>query len=402
MQNGETEAREASSLGALTPVLLAKQFLRRTRWFTDRVTPRRALNGMGAAAAMAGRSEIVPGWPTILKIDISPICNLRCPVCVHANAEELPELAGQEFRGKRMSVEDFSRIVDECRGKVSTFSLYYLGDPYMHPDVDAMCRLAFDAGINVHLSTNFSFKFSDERIASICRSGVTHLSVCVDGFSQETYGQTRVGGKLTYVLSNLERVMAYRNAHRLKYPRVEVQYIKFQHNVHELDEALTYFRRIGVDHVENFWGMVNNYVELEPESFNVHGPKPKKLTSQCPWPFGAMTIRYDGDVIPCCVFRHGAQYEESGDTRTFGNVFRDGVRGIWNSQPYRDARRLALDPTASDRDPKLKEHFCYGCPALYETDQDKNVRMANDHEVERGGSPQVIPAAALIAPRSAR
>lgn len=371
------------------------QFRRRTQWFLDRATPRTLANMAAAGASAVAHRERVPAMPAVLKIDVSPICNLRCPVCVHADPGPLPVLEKQEFAGKRMDLSSFERIVEEARGKVSAFSLYYLGDPFMHPQIDEMCRMAFDAGINVHLSTNFSFKFSDERIAAICESGVTHLTVCVDGFSQDTYGRTRVGGKIAYVLSNLERVLEYRRKHGRAYPKVEVQYIKFQHNLHQVGEALAYFERIGVDHTETFWGMINNYTDLGPEHFEVTASKPKRTVPRCPWPYGAMTIKYNGDVIPCCVYRIGPQYEASGETKAFGNVFDDGgVEAIWNSKAYRDARRLVVDPSAAERDPSLKEHFCYACPALYESTYDKQVKMAPDFAVERGGD-TLIPAASL-------
>jgi MoaA/NifB/PqqE/SkfB family radical SAM enzyme len=366
------------------------QFRRRTQWFVDRTTPRKLAQLAVAGASAVAHRETVHAWPAVLKIDVSPICNLRCPVCVHGEADQLPELESQEFRGKRMELDQFRAIIDECRDKVSAVSLYYLGDPFMHPDIDAMCRVAFDAGINVHLSTNFSFKFSDERIAQICENGVTHLTVCVDGFSQDTYGRTRIGGKLAYVLANLERVLEYRRTHERAYPKVEVQYIKFNHNLHQTDEALAYFERIGVDHVETFWGMVNNYVDLAPEKFTVTAPKPAQRVPRCPWPYGAMTIKYDGDVIPCCVYRAKPQYEKGGDPKALGNVFRDGgVEAVWNSKAYRDARRLVADPSSVERDPSLKEHFCYGCPAIFESTYDAQVKMAPDFDVERGAEPHV-------------
>ena len=75
-------------------------------------------------------------------------------------------------------------------------SMYYLGDPLMHPDLDEMCRITSNGGLNAHISSNFSFSLTDERLRSLVLSGLTHLTVCVDGFSHETYSRTRVGGRL--------------------------------------------------------------------------------------------------------------------------------------------------------------------------------------------------------------
>lgn len=358
-----------------------RQIIRRLHWFLNGLTFRKATNGFSLLIAYAFKRERIRAWPAVLKVDVSPMCNLKCPVCVHAEPEDNPLLQKQVFKGKRMSLEQFQRLVDEARGKVSAFSLYYLGDPYMHPDIDEMCRITRDAGINVHLSTNFSFRFSDERIEKIAHSGVTHLTVCVDGFSQETYGKTRQRGNIEFVLSNLERLSAYKKRHGLDSPRIEVQYIKFNHNVHELSQALAFFSKLGVDHVENYWGMVNNYSDLEPRNYEIFKPLPAKALPRCYWPFATMMIKYNGDVIPCCNFRHAAQYGEGEDAKPLGNVFNEGFLAVWDSPVYRRTRRLCANPGAVLEDDSLKEHFCYGCPALFQTDYDKQVKMAPDYDV---------------------
>jgi MoaA/NifB/PqqE/SkfB family radical SAM enzyme len=353
---------------------------RRRHWFLDNLTPAKVLNYLSLGATYLLKREIVPAWPAVLKVDISPACNLSCPVCVHADPGDDPLLRGQSFKGKRMPMDRYRQLVDEARGKVAAFSLYYLGDPFAHPEVDAMCRVAHEAGINVHLSTNFSFRFSDDRIARIARSGVTHLTVAVDGFSQETYGRTRVGGDLALVLSNLERLCAYKKQHGLRFPRVEVQYIKFNHNLHELPQALAHFERLGLDNVETLWGMVSNYAELEPSRQTTTGPLPETPLPRCYWPFAFMTIKYDGDVIPCCNFRHATQYVPGEDSRALGNVFESGLRAVWDSAAYRETRRMCGNPAAGE-DPALAARFCHGCPQLYQTGEEAQPRFAPAHDV---------------------
>ncbi len=70
-----------------------------------------------------------------------------------------------------------------------------------------MCGIARDANLNVHLSTNFSFRFTDERIRRIVDSGVSHLTVCVDGFFQgkPTSAQESTAGSIK-PCQNLERI----------------------------------------------------------------------------------------------------------------------------------------------------------------------------------------------------
>jgi MoaA/NifB/PqqE/SkfB family radical SAM enzyme len=359
------------------------QFLRRTSWFTDRLTMSKFRNGLSAGLSYLFKRPQSSEFPLALKIDISPVCNLKCPVCIHAAPDGDELLEKQDFAVYRMSVDQFRSIVDQVRGKVSALSLYYLGDPYAHPKVDEMCGIARDANLNVHLSTNFSFRFTDERIRRIVDSGVSHLTVCVDGFSQETYSRTRINGRLDFVLSNLERVCQRRKELNRQFPRVEVQYIKFPHNVHELETALAYFRKIGVDQIEHSWGMVNNYADLEPRNYAIDRPRQPATLPLCHWPYDSMVIKYNGDVIPCCNFRHATQYVAGEDARTFGNVFSSSVQAIWNSDVYATTRRLVVDPKLFDQDKGLESHFCHGCPAVFQTSQEKNIQMAPEFDVSR-------------------
>jgi MoaA/NifB/PqqE/SkfB family radical SAM enzyme len=157
---------------------------RRQGWLLENLTPGKLLNLFIAGIQFLLKREVMRAWPVIVKVDISPLCNLQCTVCVHAHpaSSGSEELKGQHFRAdQKMSLAQFKRITDEVSGKSMAISLYYLGDPLVHPDLDAMCRIARDAKLNSHVSTNFSFNLSDERIRNIVQSGLTHLTVCVDG-----------------------------------------------------------------------------------------------------------------------------------------------------------------------------------------------------------------------------
>lgn len=343
------------------------QLVRRTSRYWSRATVRKAWHLFGCLRAYAFKQKRIGAYPTAVKIDISPLCNLRCTVCVHADANGNPELEAQQFDSKqRMSVAQYTRIIDEIAGKSTLVSLYYLGDPMMHPNLDEMCKIAFDRGLNVHVSTNFSFNLSDERIKSICESGVTHFTAAVDGLSQEKYELTRVGGKIDRVLHNIDRLVKVRNESGRSHPHIEIQYIKFQHNIDEIEQARERFEQLGVDQFTHFWGSLDNYTDGNSwMQTAMRESKSKKLTPLCFWPYHYMTIKYNGDVIPCCRFRTGEQYTDT-DPRSLGNVFDTSVIDVWNSKSYQTSRRLVSNPQAALEDASLQDNFCYQCPELYD------------------------------------
>ncbi len=365
-------------------LFFVKSAWRRKGWFIGNITPAKLINMTVAMVEYALKRERMTSWPVALNIDISPLCNLHCTACVHGYPNGNPLLEKQEFHGgQRMTVEQYRRIIDEIKGKSTAVSLYYLGDPMVHPNVDEMCTIASAAGLNVHTSTNFSFSLSDARIRRLVTSGLTHLTVCVDGLTQQTYALTRVGGRIDRVLSNLRRTCEYRKSLRQRYPQIEVQYIKYQHNLAELEEARRIFTELGVDHVTEFWGALHNYTDHDPGNFTVFGPKAKALLPQCFWTHLSMVIKYDGDVIPCCCYRHGQQYTSIDDPRVLGNVFETSVRDVWNSRAYQRARRLVANPELIKSEASLEESFCYACKQIFETDiEAKRDFRGGTHSIE--------------------
>ncbi len=357
---------------------------RRSDWFIDNLTWRKLLNIGTSIAQYAGSSEKLLAWPPVVKIDITPLCNLRCTWCVHSRPNGNPRLEKQDFhRDQLMSLDQYRRIIEEIRGKASAVSLFYLGDPLQHPDLDAICRITADARLAVQVSTNFSQHHDDDRIRRLVQSGLTDLRVCVDGINQQTYERTRVGGRIDLVLSNLERVCRFRRELGQTYPYLEVQYLKYQHNLDELEVATRRLEDLGVDRVfSDDWGSLHNQTDLDPGMYSVFGPRKRKFFPQCVYPFFSTVIKYDGDVIPCCTFREGMQYTKVDDRRVLGNVFRTSFKDVWNAPAYRDVRRFCANPQLIESDPSLRETFCYGCPRLFETDRSKNRRPGTKYRFE--------------------
>lgn len=370
-------------LGGLTDRV--QDIKRRQGWFLENLTLAKSVNLLIAVTQFILQREVLRAWPVIVKIDISPLCNLHCTICVHAYATEdsNAELRAQTFQAdQRMSLNNFERIVQEVSGKTTAVSLYYVGDPLMHPDLDEMCRVAWEAGLNSHVSTHFSYKMSDERIGDIVTSGLTHLTVCVDGLSQEKYSRTRVGGRIDLVLDNLERLLSRRAELCRIYPKVEVQYLKYQHNIDELEEARNRFLGIGVDQFTDFWGDLHNYTDISPGSYKVIKPRKRKSLPQCLWPHFSLQIKYNGDVVPCVNYRMGPQFSASGDKRVVGNVFQTSVWAVWNSPEYQALRRFVSNPERVHKEPGLAKTFCDGCPQIFETEIHKNLRRGDQHRWE--------------------
>ena len=355
------------------------QFRRRAPWLFDNPRPGPLANLAASAMRFIGRSSRGSRVPPSVKIDISPQCSLSCPACLHANPDGrgLELLDRQNFdKTHRMSVDQFARIIDQLRGKALSVSLYYYGDPLIHPQFAEMAKIAADAGLAVHASTHLSYNLSDRKISDIVASGLTHLSIDVDGATQETYGQTRVRGQLHKVLANLERIAAERKRQGSQTPRIEVQHLSFDH--HEFGEAERVedtVRQLGADDFTTFPGVYHNVrgelynpVENDAIAAKEWPAKSASLVPDCHWPWSGTVIKFNGQVIPCCLWREGQQYAENGEPRTLGNVFEESLETIWNNDAYRRVRKLVLNPSKEARKPEQESSFCQGCPKIFDSE----------------------------------
>lgn len=335
--------------------------------FFHNFTAAKAWNLAKTLASFAMRKESVNYYPPVVKIDLSPLCNLHCPVCVHAAPKENSVLLSQQHfdASQMMSVEQFKQIIDEIKGKTQAVYLYLMGEPFMHPHLCEMSKYANDAGLNVLVSSHFSFKFPDKKIAEIADSGITHLELSIDGATQEVYEKTRDGGHLDWVLDNLERLVAYKKAHQLSYPKIEVQCLAFEHNRHQIPQLREKVTALGVDMFTTEDGDVGSWAEMAAENFNITGPKADKLIPACNWPYAAMVIKYNGDAVPCCLYNMGREFsKDTSLSLALGNVFKDGVAGVWNNQAYQTVRRYVSKPSLINSDKSLEKNFCYGCPQV--------------------------------------
>ena len=336
---------------------------RRSTWLIGKDVLGNSINiSLAMASYLLKRKSL--GCPIFLKIDINSTCSLRCTVCVHANSGDNEQLKAQRFRPSQiMDIEYYRRVIEECKGKSSSVSLYYLGDPLSNRNLTTYVKIARTAGMNVDISTNFSFLINDAQMMELATCGITHFTVCVDGFTGEVYSKMRVGGNIDLVKRNLAALCTYKNNLKITDLTIEVQHLEFAHNRHESSMVIDYCEKIGVDHISIITGQLTNYTDYNFDSMKISSIKQKGLLPKCFWPYVAMIIKYDGNAFPCCTSRLGEVFADN-PPDSLGNVFEFGVKSIWNSSPYKLARQSIINPKLMGNYLRKKQNFCAGCTSL--------------------------------------
>ena len=339
---------------------------RRINWITRGLTLKKIINILKLFVSYILPVEFKNTYPLALKIDINSNCNLSCTTCVHANPASLDILSRQDFSNPHMSFESYKLIIDEISPYSTSVSLYYLGDPIVSPNLLEFASYAFKSGLSVHVSTNFSRRLSDDYIIGLATSGITHFTVCLDGFTQEEYSKTRVGGDIELVKDNLTKLCLAKSRHNCSSLKIEVQSLVFNHNKYQQHLISEFCNRIGVDTLTYLNGQLSNYTDYNFDNLILHNIKPTSFLPKCWWPFLSTVILNDGEVIPCCQHRMGEVYTQSRPD-TLGNAFNSSIGSVWNSSSYRLLRKSMRNPSVYKKGFSSHSNFCAKCGFVCDT-----------------------------------
>lgn len=305
--------------------------------FTN-LTFRRCLNAMAVIGtywmSRILKRPVRPALPLALSVEPTTSCNLRCPECP----------SGLRSFSRPTGMLDpvlFANVLDQTSRHLLYLTLYFQGEPYLHPDFIELVRIAKRRRLFVTTSTNGHF-LDDETARSTVESGLDRLIVSVDGATQETYEQYRIGGSLEKVLNGVRRVVEWKRRLHVRHPHVVFQVLVVRPNEHELDRLSAMAQEIGVDQVVFKTAQVYapsdghalipsqdayaRYVRQSDGSWKIKNP----LHNSCWKMWHACVMTWDGKIVPCC-FDKDASHQ-------VGDLTLQSFRDAWYSVPYQDFR----------------------------------------------------------------
>ena len=114
---------------------------------------------------------------TIMNIEVSSICNNKCPYCPAPKQSELRPVG-------LMSMETFHKVMDWVRyfvekGTQKELNLFGIGEPTLNPNLVEMVRIArknLPYNLPVHTNTNGN-TMTDELASQLKDAGITHVDV---------------------------------------------------------------------------------------------------------------------------------------------------------------------------------------------------------------------------------
>ncbi len=139
--------------------------------------------------------------PVRLRLEASTHCQLKCPTCETATGEIYKHVALGFLR-----FDKFKQLIDE-NPQVRDVELSNFGEIFLNPQLPQIIEYAFEknvtlsAGNGVNLNT-----VRDKTLEALVKFKFRHIRCSIDGASQETYQQYRVGGDFDQVMGNIDKV----------------------------------------------------------------------------------------------------------------------------------------------------------------------------------------------------
>lgn len=328
-----------------------------------------------------------PPLPGFVQIEPVGQCNLACRMCPVVYREE-----GGAARGRPpafMAFDTYCSLLEQFPA-ITELQLQGLGEPLLHPRFFDMVSHAVARGIAVSTNTNLT-ALSERRAEQCVKSGLARLHVSLDAADKAAYEYIRTGSRYERVLRNLRLVIDAKARLGARRPEIHLVAVAMRRNLDQLPGLVRLAHEYGADGL-SVQHLCHDFTESSmPEKYrpmrsfvyaeslagedpavvahwfgearelagdlgvclrlpNRGGTKnPSAITPRCDWPWRGAYVSFTGQAMPCCMVA-------TPDRMNFGNMARDGVAQVWNSEGYGDFRaRLA-----SDQPPEI----CRGC-AIY-------------------------------------
>ena len=279
-------------------------------------------------------------YPRSVRLEACTLCQLDCAYCYMRLENYSATGCGY------LKFRNFEKFITE-NPQINQVEISNSGEVFLNPDLKEILLLADQKNIEITISGGANFNdVSDEILELLVKTQVSHITISIDGASQEKYSIYRRKGNFDKVISNIKKLNEYKEKHNSVYPILTWKYILMQHNECDVEKAAIMAKELNMrisyvfDCVKDEF-MPQDKVKLE----KVTGLKyfTRKEYNQKHWrQFGDQfcyqsifnpQINYDGRLLGCCMIWR----EDYGI-----NVFEQGLLNSLNSEGYLRMIRLLL------------------------------------------------------------
>lgn len=259
------------------------------------------------------KEQFVAEWPLLVDIELSTICNLKCPMCY-----TLTEDFKSKVPTKLMDEALYKSIIDEIAGNVPAIRLSLRGEPTLHPRFIEFIKYAKDKGIKeVSFLTNGS-KLDDEYIEKIILAGADWITVSIDGVDEQ-YEAIRYPMKFSGILNSMKRFKEIKDRIGVHKPVIKIQGIwpAVRRNVKKYyDTFEPYVDLIAFNTLIDY--LKNDENIIYEDEFS------------CPMIYQRIVVASDGMVLSCSM--------DESNSFVVGDRNCESIHEIWHGKKFNEIR----------------------------------------------------------------
>lgn len=177
-----------------------------------------------------------------IQIEISGVCNAKCPYCITGQRN-----LKHEKTGDFIELQTFRRCIEQLKQKQlihngTVIALYNYGEPMLHPNFSEIITYLEDNEIFYALSTNASYLPSEDILKRMKHLQTIQFSVC--GCSQESYDKIH---KLSYQETH-NNIIKMTSLLHTYYPGIEcvLKLQMYRFNEDEYIDAINFAKQNGM------------------------------------------------------------------------------------------------------------------------------------------------------------
>jgi len=346
LMNREAIKKQVALRFAEVPLLGPKSielYLRRK--YCDRVvTPAKVQNFIQAQQDKFNRAVEVKSLPWILNLDTFSGCNLKCPFCP-TGTDQL------ERKRAHMPKERAMAMIDRVKDHALEIRLYNWGEPFLNPDIYEIIRYARDAGLFTVISSNLSVKVKD-LARNVVDSGLDRLTGSIDGLAQKSLETYRRKADAALCFANIKAIADEKARQGVSHPSIDLRFLVFRHNEHELGQLEAKRREIGADSFTPRAAFIfhDSFVPKHPD----YQPIRQIFDGTCDFLYSELTVEANGAISPCCT--NTSEKWDVGNLDTLGDL-----REFWNAPIYRAMRAFNAGVKDAESLAPGREILCKTC-----------------------------------------
>jgi MoaA/NifB/PqqE/SkfB family radical SAM enzyme len=299
--------------------------------------------------------------PARVALDLSTVCQLKCPSCPTANGTIAASI-GAGF----LTLANFEAFLRK-HSWVSDIELSNWGEVFLNRDLEQILRLAYRRRVAVRIDNGANLDRVSERVLdALVRYRLRSLTCSIAGASQEVYSIYRMNGHFDRVIGHVRRINALKQQYRSQYPSLRWQFVAFGHNTHEIGKARDMARELGMEfHVKLSWddlytGAFSPVRDRElvrkassagvadrREYEEKHGRS--YIAASCHQLWLRPRINFDGRLLGCSI----NHWDD------FGNVFTSGLGTLLQSEKVRRTKEMLMGLRSAEEESPCRRCSVY-------------------------------------------